>query len=366
LNLRESLGHGGGKIKRESFMAVLLLSAIILPFGAGTAFATTNITNGTSNGTNPTISHNLTNVTNQTKTAVENTTKTVAVVNTTKATATTTNNTTKPAGSPASVSFTSAQINTAAGKVAQFIQTNNRLPNYVTIGNVEVTMPQFLQLMTTNLLNINKGLNTVVTIKTVTSPADPPETVKSGDIQKSEYLTLAQTIKNNGTAPGILNTTLGKINFQNTIYTFSKILNFQNINNRLPNYVSVKPWNTTVSTTTTTTTKTTTTNVQSILDAIGYAEAKYADVQGQSSASVMAQCGYGDCWADSSWLYEQLTAKGIDTRIMEASDTSGLYYLHRWTEINTGNGWVVWDYAKYGSQHYGELGYGPFVVEEGS
>jgi hypothetical protein len=334
-------------------MAVLLLSTIILPFGAGTAFATTNITNGTSNGTNPTISHNLTNVTNQTKTA--------AVANTTKATAATTNNTTKAAGSVASVSFTSAQINTAAGKVAQFIQTNNRLPNYVTIGNVEVTMPQFLQLMTTNLLNINKGLTTTVTIKTVTSPADQPETVKSGNIQKSEYLTLAQTIKNNGTAPGILNTTLGKINFQNTIYTFSKILNFQNINNRLPNYVSVNPWSSTVSTTTTTST-----NVQSILDSIGYAEAKFADVQGQSSASVMAQVGYGDCWADSSWLYGQLTAKGINTRIMEASDSGGLYYLHRWTEINIGNGWVVWNYAKYGSQHYGKLGYGPFVVEEGS
>ena len=174
-------------------------------------------------------------------------------------------------------------------------------------------MPQFLQLMTTNLLNINKGLNTTITIKTVTTPADPPETVKSGDIQKSEYLSLAQGITNNGTAPGILNTTLGKINFQNTVYTFSKILNFQNINNRLPNYVSVVPWNTTASTTPS--------NVQSILNTIGTAEAKFADVQGQSSASVMVECGYGDCWADSSWLYEQLTAKGIDTRIMEASES---------------------------------------------
>ena len=63
-------------------MAVLFLSAIILPFGAGTAFATTNITNGTSNVTNLTI-NDLTNVTNQSKT--------VSIVNNTK----TTNNTTK-------------------------------------------------------------------------------------------------------------------------------------------------------------------------------------------------------------------------------------------------------------------------------
>ncbi len=342
MNFREYIGHGGGKIKSKSIIAVLLLSAIILPFSAGTAFATTNITNGTSNQ-NPTTSLNLTNITKATTTT--NVTSTV-----------------KAAGSPTSVSFTSKQINTAANTVTNFVQTNNRLPNYVTISNVEITMPQFLQLMTTNLLNINKGLTTPITLTTVQSPSDPPETVKNGDILKSNYLSLAQsiekTINSTGTAPNSINTSLGVLNFQNTIYTFSKILNFQNTNNRLPNYVSVTPWNST--------TITTNSNVQSILNAIGTAEAKFADVQGQSSPSVMAKCGYGDCWADSGWLFEQLTAKGIETRIMEASNPSGLYYLHRWVEINIGNGWVVWDYAKYNSQHYGELGYGPFVVEEGS
>jgi uncharacterized protein YpmS len=345
MNLREFIGHGGGKIKCKSIMAILLLSAIILPFSAGTAFATTNITNGTSNQTNPITNHNLTNVTNLTKITTANTTSTV-----------------KAAGSPASVSFTSKQINTAATTVTNFVQTNQRLPNYVTIANTEVTMPQFLQLITANLLDINKGLTTPITIKTVQSPSDPPETVKNGNILESNYLNLAQsiqkTINSTGTAPNSLNTSLGILNFQNTIYTFSKILNFQNTNQRLPNYVSVTPWKTA-------STNTTTSNVQSILNAIGTAEAKFADVQGQSSPSVMAQCGYGDCWADSGWLYEQLTAKGIETRIMEASNPSGIYYLHRWVEINIGNGWVVWDYAKYNSQHYGELGDGPFVVEEG-
>jgi hypothetical protein len=238
MNLREFIGHGGGKIKCKSIMAILLLSAIILPFSAGTAFATTNITNGTSNQ-NSTTSHNLTNVTNITKTTTTTTT-------TKTTTATNTTSTVKAAGSPASVSFTSKQINTAATSITNFVQTNQRLPNYVTIANTEVTMPQFLQLITANLLNINKGLTTPITIKTVVTPTNSTETVKSGNILKSEYLNIAQSIETSIAstvkAPSYVNSSLGKINFNNLVYTFSKLLNFQNTNNRLPSYVSVEPW----------------------------------------------------------------------------------------------------------------------------
>ncbi len=57
------------------------------------------------------------------------------------------------------------------------------------------------------------------------------------------------------------------------------------------------------------------TSVMSILNTIGQEEAKFADVQGVTyngldDASVIIHYGYGDCWADSSWLYNQLTAAG--------------------------------------------------------
>ena len=81
-------------------------------------------------------------------------------------------------------------------------------------------MPQFLQLMTTNLLNINKGLNTTITIKTVTTPADPPETVKSGDIQKSEYLSLAQVLRIMVQHQAFLTLPSGKLTFK-TLYIHS-------------------------------------------------------------------------------------------------------------------------------------------------
>jgi hypothetical protein len=94
---------------------------------------------------------------------------------------------------------------------------------------------------------------------------------------------------------------------------------------------------------------------------IGYAEAKFADVQGQSSPTVMAQVGYGDCWADSGWLYNKLTAAGLPVRIM--GHTYGPYPVHRWVAINIGNRWQTWDYTKYNSQHHGALGSGYYVVK---
>jgi len=39
------------------------------------------------------------------------------------------------------VTYTPSQINTAATKVTNFYNTNQRLPNYVTINNHQVTMP---------------------------------------------------------------------------------------------------------------------------------------------------------------------------------------------------------------------------------
>jgi transglutaminase-like putative cysteine protease len=243
-------------------MTVLLLFAIALPFSAGTAFATTNITNGTSSQTNTSTTNNLVNMTQQ------NSTPTTNISETTNPQVNTTNNQVKTAtanssskniaaGSAQSTStvttttqktFTNAQITDAAALVQTFVQTNNRLPSYVTIVNTQVTMPEFLQLLVNDLLNYNSKINTPVTLKTVQNTTNPAETLKTGDILKSEYLSLAKsietTVSSTGKAPSYITTSLGKISYENLVYTFSKILNFEGTNNRLPNYVSVEPWST--------------------------------------------------------------------------------------------------------------------------
>lgn len=319
MNLLNLLDMEAGKIKRNRILPVLMLIGIVLFLNL----------NGVSAAT-----------TNNTLTVNHTTTSTVAAKVVTP-----------------KVTYSNTQISAASSKVKSYYETNNRLPCYVTINNHKVTMPQFLQLLADDIYLLNCEGSSSITLRTVATPSKPVENVKTGNLTKKQYLTLVKTTRSyiytTGKAPNYENTALGKIKFQNLVYIFSKIVNFQKINKRLPNQVSVKSFTTAIITTNT--------KAQSIVDSIGYAEAKFRDIQGQSSPTVMAQVGYGDCWADSGWLYNKLSAAGIAVRIMGCS--SGNYPLHHWVAINIGNGWQTWNYAKYNSQHYGALGSGYFVVK---
>ena len=107
-------------------------------------------------------------------------------------------------------------------------------------------MPQFLDLMTSNLQSIKSRVKASVALKTVNTPINISENTKIGSISKLEYLTMSQsihtTINTTGTAPGSLKNSLGRLGYPNLVYSYSKILAFYKTNNRLPNYVSVKPW----------------------------------------------------------------------------------------------------------------------------
>lgn len=255
------------------------------------------------------------------------------------------------------VSLTSTDINNAATHVQYYVDTNGRLPSYITIANHQVTMPQFLMLITANLLNINKGLNTPINLEGIIKPNTAVETVTSGLILKSEYLTLAGNILNvinkSSSAPSSISTSRGVMNFNNLVYSYCKILVFQSNNQRLPNYVTVKTWNSV-------------TNIISVavLYSIADEDNQFMDIQGTSDAASLIRLGYGDCWANSEWLYNKLTATGVQARIMGyVNGGYGEGYRHAWIEINTVNGWQSWDYIGTHSQHYGNLADGtPFVL----
>ena len=314
-------GHGGGKIKRNWILPVLMLFGLVLFLNVNGVSAAT-----TSNA--HTISHTTTSTTAAAKLVTPK------------------------------VTYSTSQISTASSKIKAYYETNNKLPNYVAMNNHKVTMPQFLQLLTDDIYILNSEGSSSITLRTVKAPSKPVESVKSGILTKTQYLNLVQGtrsyIYSTGTAPNNEKTSLGKIKFQNLVYIFSKIVKFQNTNERLPNSVSVKPSTTFIN-------AAKSSNLQSIVDSIGYSEAKFADVQGQSSPTVMAHVGYGDCWADSGWLYSNLSSASVQVRIMGC--TSGNYPLHHWVAINIGNGWQTWDYAKYNSQHHGALGSGYYVVK---
>lgn len=145
----------------------------------------------------------------------------------------------------ASTTFTIAQVNDASSRVKSFAETNGRLPNYVTIANIQVTMPQFLKLVMNDLLLANAGSKSSITVGTVYNPANPSESFVSGNINKSEYVNVANTIStyinNYNTVPNFARTSLGTIRYESLIYIYSKIMVYYATYNRLPNYVSVKP-----------------------------------------------------------------------------------------------------------------------------
>ena len=139
--------------------------------------------------------------------------------------------------------FTLTQIQNASASVKSYIETNHKLPNYVTIGTSQITMSQFLQLLATSLLQINSGTSTSIPVENISNPANSAGDYIYGNIYKTEYLDIASNIKafldSNNIAPNYASSSLGHVQYETLIYIYSKILNYYNTNGVLPNYVSV-------------------------------------------------------------------------------------------------------------------------------
>jgi hypothetical protein len=296
------MGNGGGKIKHKIIVPVLVLFAVALFFNMSDVSAANNTT-------------------------------------TTQISATSTSSGATPVAPK--VTFTSSQINTASSKVKAYVETNNKLPSYVTINNTKVTMPQFLQLMTENLAALNKGSTTkLIVLKNVKCPSNYNETLTSGTLTKSEFLTVAakitSTINSTGIAPSYVNTSLGKMRFENMVYTYSKILNFYITNKRLPNTVSVNPWSTSTSS------EGSPATVAQILKTA----AKYGYSHSASDAAGLIKYGSGDCWAMSDYLFKKFKAAGIKSRIVQYA--TAYASNHRSVQLYQNGSWVDVPYRTYG------------------
>ncbi len=144
-----------------------------------------------------------------------------------------------------SIKFNLSQINDAAAKIKSYVESNHKLPNYVTIGTTQVTMPEFLKLMVTGLLQINNKTTTSIALNPVDNPQNSTGSFTKGNINKAGYLDIAKRIQSfinsNGLAPNYATTNLGKVQYEQLVYMFSKILNYYKTNKVLPNYVSMDP-----------------------------------------------------------------------------------------------------------------------------
>ena len=144
--------------------------------------------------------------------------------------------------------FSRSQVASAATSVKNYVDTNHKLPSYVTINGIQVGMPSFLLILTTTIYNIENGINEPVYHNFCDPAENPCDTQINGEIPKDVYSDIAGRVQRymerywvapNYSSYSNLGTYFG---YHNMIYSFSKVMDYYNQKNDLPNYVSVKPW----------------------------------------------------------------------------------------------------------------------------
>ncbi|MGB9845223.1 pseudomurein-binding repeat-containing protein [Methanothermobacter tenebrarum] len=314
------IGYGGGKIKRKWIFPMLLLLGIALVLNVSDVSAAT--------------SNNSTTLDSQVTSQVSS-----------------------------QITYTPNEVNDAATKVKNFCDANHKLPNYVTIKNEQVTMPQFLYLLTTDVVQTSQGSAAAIPLKDVQAPLNSNGTTRGGTLTKKEYTNLALNIKSivdsTGRAPGNVSTSIGQIKYETLIYIFSKIMDFQKTNKRLPNYVTVP------STISGNGGNGTTTFGNGQLNGLQGIEglqilAKYINknLNHQYGAATTAEgverTGLGDCWGLSAWTAKVLHDNGYTVRIVQGASVEASN--HRWVQVSINGKWINFDPSlvtrKYGSKPY--------------
>lgn len=143
-----------------------------------------------------------------------------------------------------SISFTPNSIKDAAHRMMEFIETNQRLPHYITINQQQVTMSEYLYLLANNVLRLNSGSNHLIRYKNINEPRNPTGDPVSGTLTKNEYVDIARRLvsfmDSNGRAPNFASSNLGQIRFETLVHTLTKVVNFAHNQQRLPNFVTVE------------------------------------------------------------------------------------------------------------------------------
>jgi len=142
--------------------------------------------------------------------------------------------------SAASLNLTDAEL--ASSGVKNYTVSTGHVPGYVDVSGKNVTSPSFLNIITTYTVELNKSVKTPVNITSV-AKTESPSGSATGTLTKSEYVTIANNIKNyitlHNTAPNYASSTIGNINYDSLVYIYSKIMDYYLNYNILPNTVLV-------------------------------------------------------------------------------------------------------------------------------
>ena len=131
----------------------------------------------------------------------------------------------------------------ASASLKKYIEDKGVLPKFVTVGNFNYTVPQFLYLMTKATEGIANGNLKAITAILVNALSKTSGDVINKQLVKSEFVSLAKTLSSymsaNGIAPGNVSSTLGDIKYESLIYAYARVLSYYQSNSALPNFVFV-------------------------------------------------------------------------------------------------------------------------------
>jgi parallel beta-helix repeat protein len=144
--------------------------------------------------------------------------------------------------------ITMDQIRNAADTVQSYIETKHQLPDHVTILGSKVSMPNFLKLEITYLVNANDNLYQSIILRNYNTAPNPYESITGGNLNSTDYLDAANRIINfmdvNGYTPNYVTTVRGYIRYESLVYTYAEIINSASNKLRLPGYITLTPWTT--------------------------------------------------------------------------------------------------------------------------
>jgi hypothetical protein len=286
-----------------------------------------------------------------------------------------------PINNPVTTTISLANIKAAATNVKNFIEINHRLPSYVTISGIRVSMSEFIYLMSNAIININSNKSSGVAFKELSADPSATSNSLSGKLYLSGYVSLSNSLLNyinaNGKAPATMSTALGTIQFRSMVYHMAKIIDFHSVHARLPSYV-------TLSDTVFTSTSSSSTNAylqatkncqvndstikslanqltSGLTSTLAKATAIFNWVRNNTSYSFYYNTKYGavntlkyktgNC-VDLSHLVVALSrAAGIQARYGHgtATFTSGNVYGHVWAELYINGSWVKADASSNGN-----------------
>lgn len=221
-------------------LKILLLFTLVLFMGSSFSFAENSVANSDSVGHNDSNSLSVTPTNSNSGDSSQGIDKvTTAVEISSKSKILAAGEAIKP------VKLSQASILAASATVNSYVSKNGKLPNSITISGYDYSMPEFLYLLSKTIQNKYKKNSADITVKySIKDPVSPTGANIKGKIYAKDYYNHAVSIANyivkNNKAPTYVNTKLGKMQYQTTIYGFAKILAWSKANkNTLPSYLSL-------------------------------------------------------------------------------------------------------------------------------